>query len=83
MSSPPTFATPAAVSGAVTNPQIDFVSSDFEALASHMRQCSSARGQWYAARSGLQWVHAAVSGRIVTMACIAAAVTTVSLIAFA
>ena len=82
MSSPPTFATTAGMSGAATNPEIDFVGTDFEALASHMRQCSSAQGQWSAARGRLQWVHAVVSGRIVTTACIAA-VTAVSLIAFA
>jgi hypothetical protein len=82
MSSPPTLVTSAGIAGAGTHAQIDPVSSDFAALASHMRQCSSAQGPWPAARSGLQRVHALVSGRIVTMACVAA-VATISLFAFA
>lgn len=63
-------------------PAFDFVSSDFDALSSHMAHCSAAHGQWSALKGGLQWVHAVVSGRIVTMAFIAT-VTAVALATFA
>jgi hypothetical protein len=62
--------------------QIDFVSSDFEALASHMRHCASARGRWFSVRSQLQQVRSMAAGRIVTMAC-AAAVIGIGLVAIA
>jgi hypothetical protein len=52
--------------------QIDFVSSDFEALASHMRHCANAQGRWFSLRSHLQRVRSMAAGRIVTMACVAA-----------
>jgi len=64
------------------NPQFDFVGSDFEALASHMRQCAASQGRWDALRSNLQRVHSVAAGRIVTVACIATVVG-ISLIAFA
>ena len=50
---------------------IDFVSSDFDALALHMRHCARAQGRWFAARSHLQRVRSVAAGRIVTMACVA------------
>ena len=65
-----------------TTPAFDFVSSDFDALSSHMAHCSAAHGQWSALKGGLQWVHAVVSGRIVTMAFIAT-VTALALATFA
>jgi hypothetical protein len=51
--------------------QIDFVGSDFEALASHMRHCARAHGRWFSVRSHMQRVRALAAGRIVTMACVA------------
>jgi hypothetical protein len=51
--------------------QIDFVSGDFDALASHMRHCARAQGRWFAVRSNLQRVRSVAAGRIVTMACLA------------
>lgn len=48
---------------------IDFVSSDFDALALHMRDCERAHGRMFAVRSGLQQAHALAAGRIVTIAC--------------
>ncbi|MDR6890717.1 hypothetical protein J2X67_005263 [Variovorax sp. 3319] len=56
----------------VTRTTIDFVNSDFEALASHMRHCARAHGPWFSARSHMQRVRALAAGRIVTMACVAA-----------
>lgn len=50
---------------------IDFVSGDFEALASHMRHCARAQGRWFAMGSHLQRVRSVAAGRIVTMACVA------------
>ncbi|VTU27496.1 hypothetical protein SRS16CHR_04073 [Variovorax sp. SRS16] len=50
---------------------IDFVTGDFEALASHMRHCASAQGRWFSVRSHLQRVRSVAAGRIVTMACVA------------
>jgi len=50
---------------------IDFVSGDFDALASHMRHCATARGRWFALRGHLQAAHSLAAGRIVTMACVA------------
>jgi hypothetical protein len=57
----------------ITRTTIDFVNSDFEALASHMRHCSRAHGRWFSARSHMQRVRTLAAGRIVTMACVAAA----------
>jgi hypothetical protein len=82
MSSPPHLVASVGIPGSAPHAQVHSVSSDFAALASHMRQCSSAQGPWPATRAGLRQVHAIVSGRLVTMACVAA-VTTVSLFAFA
>jgi hypothetical protein len=50
---------------------IDFVSGDFDALASHMRHCANAQGRWFSIRNHLQRVHSVAAGRIVTMACVA------------
>ena len=50
---------------------IDFVSGDFDALASHMRHCARAQGRWFAVRGHLQQVRSVAAGRIVTMACVA------------
>jgi len=55
----------------LTHSQIDFVGSDFEALASHMRHCARAHGRWFSVRSHMQRVRALAAGRIVTMACLA------------
>lgn len=51
--------------------QVDFVTTDFEALASHMRHCARAHGRWFSVRSHMQRVRALAAGRIVTMACVA------------
>jgi hypothetical protein len=51
--------------------KIDFVQGDFDALASHMQQCATARGRWSTARGHLQHVRAMAAGRIVTLACVA------------
>ena len=45
---------------------IDFIQSDFDALASHMQQCETAHGRWPMARSHLQHARAIAAGRIVT-----------------
>jgi hypothetical protein len=57
----------------LTHSQIDFVTDDFKALASHMRHCARAHGRWFSMRSHMQRVRALAAGRIVTMACVAAA----------
>ncbi|MEJ7687215.1 MAG: hypothetical protein WKG52_09625 [Variovorax sp.] len=51
-------------------PQVDFVSTDVDALALHMRHCAREHGRWFSVRSKLQHVRSAVAGRIVTMACL-------------
>ena len=51
--------------------QIDFVGGDFDALATHMRHCTIARGRWFAIESYLQRMRSVAAGRIVTMACVA------------
>ncbi len=51
--------------------KIDFVRSDVDALASHMQQCASAHGRWFAARGHLQRARAMAAGHIVTLACAA------------
>ena len=50
---------------------IDFVSGDFDALATHMQHCEQAQGRWFALRSHLQRLRSVAAGRIVTMACVA------------
>ena len=50
---------------------VDFISRDFDALASHMQQCETAHGRWPMARSHLQHARAIAAGRIVTLACVA------------
>jgi hypothetical protein len=50
---------------------IDFIRSDFDALACHMQQCATAHGRWSMARSHLQHVRAIAAGHIVTLACVA------------
>jgi hypothetical protein len=57
----------------LTCAKVDFVSGDFDALASHMRHCARAHGRWFAISSKLQRVRSAAAGRIVTMACLAVA----------
>jgi hypothetical protein len=54
-----------------THAKVDFVSGDFDALASHMRDCAQARGRWFTVKSELQRARSALAGRIVTMACLA------------
>ena len=54
--------------------KIDFVRSDFDALASHMQQCETAHGRWPMARSHLQNARSIAAGRIVTLACVAAVI---------
>lgn len=82
MSSSSVLVSPTGPAAASTPPTFDFVSSDFDALSSHMAQCSAAHGRWSAVRGGLQQVHALVSGRIVTVAFVAT-VATVALATFA
>ncbi|MCU4117572.1 hypothetical protein [Variovorax sp. N23] len=53
---------------------IDFIRSDFDALASHMQQCATAHGRWSMARCRLQHVRAIAAGHIVTLACVAVVV---------
>jgi hypothetical protein len=55
----------------LTHAKIDFVSGDFDALASHMRHCARAQGRWFTVKSRLQRMRSAAAGRIVTMACLA------------
>ncbi|MDM0104798.1 hypothetical protein QTH97_07630 [Variovorax sp. J22R24] len=59
----------------LARPPIDFVSGDFDALASHMRHCALAQGRWFAVRGHLQRVRSVAAGRIVTMACVAVALS--------
>jgi hypothetical protein len=56
----------------LARPPIDFVSGDFDALATHMRHCARAQGRWFAFNSHLQQVRSVAAGRIVTLACVAA-----------
>jgi hypothetical protein len=44
----------------------DFVSSDFDALESHMRRCAETRSTTVYLRTAFEMVHAATAGRIVT-----------------
>jgi hypothetical protein len=57
----------------LTHSQVDFIGRDVEALASHMRHCARAQGPWFSMRSHMQRVRTLAAGRIVTMACLAAA----------
>lgn len=54
-----------AVSPAALRP--DFVASDMDALATHMRACARARGRMSSLKGGLQRVHTVAAGRIVTI----------------
>ncbi|MDQ0570007.1 hypothetical protein QFZ42_001841 [Variovorax paradoxus] len=56
----------------LSHSHVDFVGSDFEALASHMRHCALAHGRWFSVRSHMQRARALAAGRIVTMACVVA-----------
>lgn len=44
----------------------EFVSSDFQALASHMNDCQRSRGRFFVLRATLETLHALTSPRIVT-----------------
>lgn len=55
----------------LTRPTVDLVSSDLDALASHMRHCAMAQGRWFSMRSNFHDIRALAAGRIVTMACLA------------
>lgn len=57
----------------LTHPQVDFIGLDVEALASHMRHCARAHGRWFSVQSHMQRVRSLAAGRIVTLACVAAA----------
>lgn len=82
MSSSQTLASPAGITATSERPVFDFVGSDIDALASHMGHCAASRGRWFAMKGNLQQAHALASGRIVTMACIAAFIG-IALLAFA
>jgi hypothetical protein len=82
MSSSQTLASSSATAAIQERPVFDFVGSDIDALASHMGHCAASRGRWFAMKGNLQQAHAIASGRIVTMACIAASVG-IALLAFA
>lgn len=62
------------VTHTVTHPPIDFVDSDVQSLASHMRRCARARGRLFSLRNNLQAARAFASGRIVSSACVVAVV---------
>lgn len=51
--------------------QGDFVSSDFDALALHMRECARGRGRLFSLQGGLQRIESMAAGRIVTVAFVA------------
>lgn len=74
MSSSQTLASSTGISATSARVPFDFVSSDIDDLASHMSHCAASQSRWFAVRSNLQHVHSMVAGRIVTLACIAAAV---------
>ena len=57
-----------------THPSVDFVSSDFEALASHMQKCERSRDPLFALKSRLQVVRSLLASRLVTAACLAVVV---------
>lgn len=57
---------------ATPNPKqsADFVSSDFEALASHMESCERSLDPLFALKSSLQAVRSLLAGRLVTVGCV-------------
>ena len=61
------------------HPSVDFVGSDFEALASHMQHCERTRDPLFGLKSGLQVVRSLVAGRLVTAACVAVLVAIAAL----
>lgn len=48
--------------------QGDFVSSDFDALALHMRECERERGRLFSLIGRLERIQSMAAGRIVTVA---------------
>lgn len=48
----------------------DFVSSDFDALESHMRRCAQSRDPLTGVRLALEMFHSVASARIVTTAAV-------------
>jgi len=62
---------------------VDFIGGDFDALATHMRQCTAAQGRWFALGSQLQRARSVLAGRIVTVACVAAVLVAIGLFASA
>ncbi len=60
---------------------VDFVAVDTAALASHMRHCEIAKGQWFTTFRALQRARAFTAGRLVTLA--VAGVVVATLIAIA
>jgi hypothetical protein len=64
MSSPQSLASPSIS-------KIDFVTGDFDALASHMQHCARAQSRWFALQDNMQRARSLAAGRIVTMACVA------------
>jgi hypothetical protein len=77
MSSLQSLASSSGISLKSSHAPFDFVSSDFDDLASHMSHCAASRSRWFALRSNLQSVHAMAAGRLVTLACIAAVIGTI------
>jgi hypothetical protein len=51
--------------------QIDFVSGDVEALASHMRHCALTHERLFAFKSSLQRARSIAAGHVVTVVCVA------------
>ncbi|CAN5901877.1 hypothetical protein BH11PSE13_BH11PSE13_02430 [soil metagenome] len=49
----------------------DFVTSDFDALALHMRECARGRGPMFSIQGGLQRIHSMAASRIITVAFVA------------
>jgi hypothetical protein len=52
---------------------LDAVDRDAAQMAAHMLQCETARGAWFAVTGALQRVSAVSAGRLVTVACLGAA----------
>lgn len=59
----------------LTHAPVDFVRSDFEALASHMRHCERDQGRWFTVTTEWERVRSLAAGRIVTLSCLALVVT--------
>jgi hypothetical protein len=55
----------------------DFVDSDAAELAAHMNHCASARSRFFALHSALCSVHSALSPRVVTVAALLFAASSV------